>query len=78
MIKKMLQHHMTPIRFADTREFWATFMTRFLSQPECDFLMGHCSASIFMANYFAPRLDDLKQRTLTGIVGLQDRLVKTV
>jgi len=39
-------------RFSDMREYFATYMTRFLSQPEIDFLQGRISGSVFMRNYF--------------------------
>jgi len=58
-------------RFSDIREYWASVMTRYLSQPEIDFLQGRISASVFMANYFNPMfIDDLKERTLKGIDNL--------
>lgn len=73
-VKKLLQHHSLTIRFVDMRENWATEMVRFLSTAEVDFLMGHCSANVFMSNYFTPQIDGLKQRALKGILELQQRL----
>jgi len=51
-------------RFSDIREYFATYMTKQLSQAEIDFLQGRVCASVFMRNYFTPALiKDLKQRT---------------
>jgi len=67
-IKMRLQRRKIPLRFSDIREYWASKMTRYLSQPEIDFLMGHVSANVFMANYFNPKLiNDLKERALEGV-----------
>jgi intergrase/recombinase len=53
-------------RFGDIREYYATFMTKFLNPAEIDFLQGRVSASVFMRNYFNPVLiGDLKKRVLT-------------
>jgi len=42
-------------------------MVKYLKQPEIDFLMGHTSANVFMANYFNPVwIKDLKERVLKG------------
>ena len=67
-VKMRLQRKGIPLRFGDVREYWASKMTKYLSQPEIDFLQGRVSASVFMTNYFNPMLiDDLKQRCLKGI-----------
>ena len=43
-------------------------MTKYLSQPEIDFLQGSVSGSVFMRNYFNPALiGDLKERVFKGI-----------
>ena len=55
-------------RFNDIREYYATCMTRHLSQPEIDFLQGRISGSVFMRNYFNPALiSDLKERVFKAI-----------
>lgn len=55
-------------RFNDIREYFATCMTRHLSQPEIDFLQGRISGSVFMRNYFKPALlTDLKDRVFKGL-----------
>lgn len=55
-------------RFSDIREYYATFMTKWLAQPEIDFLQGRVSANVFMRNYFNPSLiSDLKERALISI-----------
>jgi intergrase/recombinase len=58
-------------RFGDIREYYATYMTRYLKQPEIDFLQGRVSANVFMRNYFNPALiSDLKERTFKAIADL--------
>ena len=60
------------VRFSDIREYWATFMTKWLRQPEIDFLHGRVSASVFMRNYFNPALiGDLKDRVFKAIDDLK-------
>jgi len=49
------------LRFGEVRDYFATHMTKFLTQSEIDFLQGRVSASVFMRNYFNPALiSDLK------------------
>ena len=61
-------------RFGDIRQFWATFMTKHLTQPEIDFLQGRVSANVFMRNYFNPALiTDLKTRIFQGIYEIQTK-----
>jgi len=56
------------LRFADIRELHGTFMTKYLSKSEIDFIHGRVTTSIFMANYFnAALIADLKQRIFKGI-----------
>jgi len=67
MIKKRMQRRRIELRFSDLREYWASKMVKYLKQPEIDFLMGHISVNVFMANYFNPVwIKDLKDRTLKG------------
>jgi intergrase/recombinase len=55
-------------RFNDIREYFATQMTKHLSQSEIDFLQGRISGSVFMRNYFNPALiTDLKERVFKAI-----------
>ena len=71
IIDKPLKRRRIPLRFSDIREYWATSMTRHLSQPEIDFLQGRVGSNTFMQHYFNPTLiHDLKERTLTGIENL--------
>ena len=59
-------------RFGDIREYWATFMTKWLTQPEIDFLQGRVSSTVFMRNYFNPALiTDLKERVFKAIKKLE-------
>jgi len=70
-IRKRLTRKGLNERFSDIREYWASAMTRYLRQPEIDFLQGRVSSTVFMTNYFNPTLiDDLKDRALKGIASL--------
>jgi intergrase/recombinase len=52
-------------RWSDVREFYASFATKYLKEPEIDFLQGRVSASVFMRHYFNPAwITDLKQRAI--------------
>ncbi len=63
------------LRFSDVREAHATFMTKFLSQPEIDFLHGRVSTNVFMRNYFNPALiGDLETRIFMGIKDMQTKI----
>jgi intergrase/recombinase len=56
------------MRFGDIREAHGTLLTKYLRQPEIDFLHGRVGISIFMTNYFNPALiKDLKERTMNAI-----------
>jgi len=62
-------------RFPDVREFYANFMTRWLSQSEIDFLQGRISGSVFMRNYFNPALiADLKDRVFKGLAEISKNI----
>ena len=64
-----------PLRFADIREAHASILTRYLSQPEIDFLHGRVSANVFMQNYFNPKLiADFKDRIFKAIMEIQTRI----
>jgi hypothetical protein len=59
-------------RFPELREYYATFMTRWLSPAEIDFLQGRISGSVFMRNYFNPALiTDLRERVFKGLTEIQ-------
>lgn len=62
-------------RFSDIREAHNSILVRHLSQSEIDFLAGRTSASVFMANYFNPKLvDDLKHRVFQAIIDILQRI----
>jgi intergrase/recombinase len=62
-------------RFRDVREYYATFMTKFLNPAEIDFLQGRVSTTVFMRNYFNPALiGDLQERIFKGIFQLMKDL----
>jgi hypothetical protein len=66
--KKKVARRAKRLRFADIREFHGSFVTKYLRQPEIDFLHGRTSSSVFMRNYFNPRwITDLKARTFKAI-----------
>jgi hypothetical protein len=73
--QKLVQNRGLPLRFGDIREAQGTFMTRFLTAPEVDFLQGRVSDSVFMSNYFNPALiSDLKERVFKGIQEIQQKI----
>jgi intergrase/recombinase len=62
-------------RFSDIREAHASILTKYLSQPEIDFLHGRVGTSVFMQNYFNPALiSDLKDRVFKGIAEIQTKI----
>ena len=62
-------------RFGDIREAHASFMTKYLKQPEIDFLHGRISANVFMSNYFNPALiSDLKERVFKAIKEIENKI----
>jgi len=66
-IQLRLKRRKIPARMSDLREYYASFMTKYLRESEIDFLQGRISASIFMRNYFNPAwISDLKSRALDG------------
>jgi intergrase/recombinase len=66
------------MRFSDIREYYVTFMTKFLNPAEIDFLQGRVSTSVFMKNYSTLVLiKDLRQRVFRGISEMQVTLSKT-
>jgi len=72
---KRVQKQGLESRFGDVREAHGTFMTKFLKQPEIDFLHGRVSANVFMSNYFNPALiGDLKTRAFQGIKEMQAKI----
>ena len=74
-VNKRLQNADLPLRFGDVREAHATFLIKFLKQPEIDFLHGRVSASVFMKNYFNPALIlDLKTRVFQGVKEIQAKI----
>jgi hypothetical protein len=74
--KKKLARRVKHLRFADIREFHGSFITKYLRQPEIDFLHGRTSTSVFMKNYFNPAwITDLKARTFKAIKEIQKKIV---
>ena len=63
------------LRFSDIREAHASFMTKYLKQPEIDFIHGRVTTNIFMANYFNPALIcDLKERVFNAVKEIQNKI----
>jgi len=63
------------LRFSDIREVHASFMTKYLKQPEIDFIHGRVTANIFMANYFNPALiGDLRKRAFKAIKEIETKI----
>ena len=60
-----------PIRLKEIRKLWASYMTKFLSEPEINLLQGRVSKSVFMQHYFNPNyVPGLKERLEKGIKSL--------
>lgn len=75
--KKRLQRRHLKSRFAEIREFYASYSTKHLRQPEIDFIQGRTSTNVFMRNYFNPTwIDDLRDRVLKNSIELLE-LVST-
>jgi intergrase/recombinase len=73
--KKKVSNRVGCLRFADIREFHGSFTTKWLRQPEIDFLHGRCSANVFMINYFNPTwITDLKERTFKAMAAIESSL----
>jgi len=74
-IQKRVSSQKLKLRFGDIREAHASFMTKYLQQPEIDFIHGRVSSNVFMRNYFNPALIvDLKARALKGIQEIQEKV----
>jgi len=70
-IKKRIQRRHLRSRFAEIREFYASYSTKHLRQPEIDFIQGRTSTNVFMRNYFNPTwISDLKNRALKNATEL--------
>ena len=60
-----------PIRLKEIRKLWASYMTKFLSEPEINLIQGRVSKSVFMQHYFNPNyIPDLRQRLEKGVKSL--------
>jgi len=71
-IRKRLKQAGLNMRFHEIRKLHATILTKYLRQPEIDFIQGRVSTNIFMANYFNPALiADLKERAFKAIEEIQ-------
>ena len=59
------------IRFKEIRKLWASYMTKFLSEPEINLIQGRVSKNVFMQHYFNPNyIPDLKKRLEKGVKSL--------
>jgi intergrase/recombinase len=67
-VQQRVQKAGLKLRFSDVREAHASFMVKYLQQPEIDFLQGRISTNVFMSNYYNPKLvEDLRARVFEGI-----------
>ena len=74
-VRKKIEWRVGKLKFADLREYHATFMTKFLSRAEIDFLHGRVSTNVFMQNYFNPALiSDLKERVFKAIREIEAKI----
>ncbi len=61
------------LRYSDIREAHASFLTKYLAQPEIDFIHGRVSANVFMGSYFNPALiGDLKERVFLAVGKIEE------
>ena len=74
-VQKRVHKEGLSVRFSDIREAHATLLTKYLKQPEIDFIHGRVSANVFMSNYFNPAMiSDLKQRVFQAIAEIQSKI----
>ena len=74
-VQKLIQKKGLQLRFADVREAYASYLTKFLKPEEIDFLQGRCTTSVFMRNYYNPKLvADLEARAFQGIAEIQQKV----
>jgi intergrase/recombinase len=74
-VQKLVQVKRLPLRFSDVREAWNSYMNKWLTREELDFLNGRVSGSIFQAHYFNVALiSDLQKRTLQGAMEILNKI----
>jgi len=77
-VQKRVQDRGLPVRFSDVREAHNTVLTRYLTQPEIDFLSGRVSSTVFMSSYFNPALlPDLKDRVFKAVKEIMAKISQT-
>mgnify|MGYP000392009058 CR=1 FL=1 len=60
-----------PLRLKQIRKLWASYMTKFLSEPEINLIQGRVSKSVFMQHYFnKDYIPDFQRRIEKGIKSL--------
>jgi len=73
-IKKInyrLEKAKLPIKLKEIRKLWASYMTKFLSEPEINLIQGRVSKSVFMQHYFnKDYIPDFQRRIEKGIKSL--------
>jgi len=63
------------LRFSDIREMHGSFLTKYLKEPEIDFIHGRATGTVFMANYFNPAVvADLRTRVFQGIAEIREKV----
>lgn len=74
-IRKRVQKNHLPLKFGDIRETHGTYLTKYLKEPEIDFLHGRVTTNVFMRNYFNPKMiGDLKARVFQGIADIMEKV----
>ncbi len=59
------------IKLKEIRKLWASYMTKFLSEPEINLIQGRVNKSVFMQNYFNPNyIPGLRERLEKGVKSL--------
>ncbi|MEM3699696.1 MAG: integrase [Candidatus Bathyarchaeia archaeon] len=74
-IRKRLLRNGLRLRINELRDYFATFMVKHgLIREEVDLLQGRIPPSLFVRSYWSPSLRELRDRTLKGIVEIQNKV----
>ena len=74
-VQKLAGWHLKKLRFGDIRELHASILTKYLTQPEIDFLHGRVGVNVFMSNYFNVNvIDDLRERMFSATNYIQNQI----
>ena len=70
-IRHRLEKAGLEVRLKQIRKLWASYMTKYLTEPEINMIQGRVGKSVFMQHYFNPSyVADLKNRIEKGVKSL--------